>query len=49
MHAFVEEVDGFLDDRRIGKAEEDPYGNPDPELVEEMEEFMNSVAKKRKG
>lgn len=45
--AFAEEFDNYLDDTRIGQCEKDPFSNPDPNLVEEMEEFMNSVAKKR--
>lgn len=46
--AFAEEFNNYLDDARIGQAEEDPFSDPDPELVEEMEEFMDSVAKKGK-
>lgn len=47
VQGFVEEVDSFFDDRRLGKAEEDPYANKPVGSFSDLEKFMDEVKKKK--
>lgn len=48
LQALFEEFNTHLDDKRVGQIEMDCFANPDPQLVEEMEKFMNYAISKRK-